>query len=100
MSTRSQEQPTLRAIWTRSLVVWAAMLLLLLAAAVSAYIPLGSLNIPIMLACAAAEVALVGIFGMELVRSSALLRLAAVTGLFWLVIMFALTLNDYFTRSL
>lgn len=99
MSIRSQERPTLRAIWTRSIVVWAAMLLLLLLAALSAYIPLGALNVPIMLACAVAEVALVGVFGMDLARSSALLRLAAITGVLWLVIMFALTLNDYFTRS-
>jgi cytochrome c oxidase subunit 4 len=99
MSTGSQEQPTLRVIWARSLAVWAAMLLLLLVAAVTAYIPLGPFNVPIMLVCAAVEVVLVGTFGMELVSSGALYRLAAVAGVLWLVIMFALTLSDVLTRS-
>jgi hypothetical protein len=35
---------------------------------------------------------------MNLVRSSTLLRLGAVAGLFWLAFLFVLTSSDYLTR--
>jgi len=44
------------------------------------------------------KVALVLVFFMQLQSSSALLRLASVAGLFWLVLMFGLTASDYLTR--
>jgi caa(3)-type oxidase subunit IV len=50
------------------------------------------------MAIAAAKVALILLFFMKLRSSSALVRLASLAGLFWLVFMFALTAGDYLTR--
>jgi cytochrome c oxidase subunit 4 len=97
MSTGTQ--PTRRGVWTGALILWGVLLALLALAAVTAHLPLGPFNVPIMLGAAAFEVALVAIVGMELDRSPALLRLAAVTGLIWLVIMFSLSFSDFLTRA-
>jgi caa(3)-type oxidase subunit IV len=51
------------------------------------------------MAIAAAKVALILLFFMKLRSSSALVRLASLAGLFWLVFMFALTAGDYLTRQ-
>ena len=49
----------------------------------------------------AALMALIGLlFFMGLLKESTLLRLAAAGGAFWLIIMFALTFADYFTRGI
>jgi cytochrome c oxidase subunit 4 len=89
---------TIRTLWRRTLPVWAALLLLLGITLFVAYLPLGAFNTPIALAIAAIKAALVAFFFMELARSSGLIRLAAIAGLFWLVIMFALTLSDVLDR--
>jgi cytochrome c oxidase subunit 4 len=41
---------------------------------------------------------LVGLFFMHSKGGSRLLRLAIIVGVIWLLIMFTLTLSDYFTR--
>jgi cytochrome c oxidase subunit 4 len=94
----SAKQPSRRAIIGRALVLWLVLIALLAAAAVTAHVPLPPFNVPIMLGAAAVEVALVAVIGMELDRSPALLRLAAVTGVIWLVIMFTLSFSDFLTR--
>ncbi|HVV92317.1 MAG TPA: oxidase [Hyphomicrobiales bacterium] len=95
----SAEQPSRRAIIGQALVLWAVLIVLLAIAAVTAHIDLAPFNVPIMLVAAAIEVALVAVVGMELDRSPALLRLAAVTGVIWLVIMFTLSFSDFLTRA-
>jgi cytochrome c oxidase subunit 4 len=80
--------------------VWFALLVLLAATVSSAYVPLGAFNSVINMIIAAIKVSLVLIFFMKLRSSSALVRLAAGAGLFWLMFMFALTATDYFTRQL
>ena len=50
------------------------------------------------LALAALQIALIWTVFMNLRRSSALVRLAACSAALWLVFMFALTFNDYFSR--
>lgn len=85
-------------LWRRNLLIWAALMVLLGATLTLAYVPLGTFNIVVALTIAGAKVALVALFFMMLSRSDALLRLAAVAGLFWLAILFALTLSDYLTR--
>ncbi len=59
---------------------------------------LGRFNLVANLLIAAAMVALIALFFMELIRSSAIHRLAAVVGIFWLMFFFVLGFADYLTR--
>ena len=86
-------------LWIKPSLIWLALLLLLGATVGSAYIPLGALNTAINYIVAGGKAALVFIFFMHLDRSQAFVRLAAVTGLFWLVFLFSLTFADYATRD-
>jgi cytochrome c oxidase subunit 4 len=95
---RIAEDSALR-IWLVPTAVWVALLLLLATTVGSAYVPLGIFNSIINLVIAAVKVVLVMVFFMNLRSSSALLRLAALCGLFWLAFMFVLTAADYFTRQ-
>ena len=64
----------------------------------AAFVPLGSLNLPIGLLIAGLKALLVGLLFMNLRRSGSLVRLTAAAGFFWIAIMFALTLCDVLTR--
>lgn len=86
-------------LWIRPSLVWLALLLLLAATVGSAYVPLGAFNTAINYIIAAGKAALVFIFFMHLNRSPASVRLAAMTGLFWLTFLFSLTFSDYLTRD-
>ncbi len=86
-------------VWKEPSLVWLALSLLLTATVGSAYIPLGAFNTILNMGIAAAKVALILLFFMKLTSSSALIRLASLAGLFWLVFMFALTAGDYLTRQ-
>ena len=91
-------ESTLR-LWLRPSLVWLALLVLLGITVGSAYIPLGVFNGIINYTIAAAKAALVLIFFMHLDRSRALLRLAALSGIFWVLFMFSLSFGDYLTRD-
>ena len=86
-------------LWIAPSAVWFALLLLLAATVGAAYLPLGISNTIISLVIAAVKVTLVMVFFMELRTSSALIRLAALAGMFWLIFLFALTAGDYLTRQ-
>ncbi len=86
-------------LWAMPAVVWIALMLLLAATVTSAYVPLGAFNSAINLVIAAIKVVLVALFFMRLKSSNALIRLAAITGLFWLSILFVLSGADYLTRQ-
>ena len=86
-------------LWRTPLIIWAALLLLLAATVGSAFIPLGPFNAIINIGIAAAKTVLVLLFFMKLRSSSALLRLAALAGVFWLSFMFMLAASDYLTRQ-
>jgi cytochrome c oxidase subunit 4 len=86
-------------LWRMPLIIWAALLLLLAATVGSAFVPLGPFNAIINIGIAAAKTVLVLLFFMKLRSSSALLRLAALAGVFWLSFMFMLTASDYLTRQ-
>jgi cytochrome c oxidase subunit 4 len=94
-----QATPNALRIWIGPGVVWLALMLLLAATVSSAYVPLGALNSIVNMAIAAAKVALVMLFFMQIKSSSAMIRLAAFAALFWLVLMFSLTASDYLTRQ-
>jgi cytochrome c oxidase subunit 4 len=78
---------------------WIALMLLLAATTASAFIPLGSLNLPISLTIAVIKALIVLIFFMELRGSRALVRSFAAAGFFWLLIMITLTGADYWHRT-
>jgi cytochrome c oxidase subunit IV len=85
-------------LWKGPATIWLALVLLFAISLGSAYLPLGPGNIALNLTIAAAMVALLAIFLMDLLNAKILLRIAAVAGLFWVTLMFALTFSDYFSR--
>lgn len=86
---------------TRPMILtWGALLVLLLLSAGSALLPLGWFNTAIGLVIAVLKALLVAIVFMRLRRSHALLRLAAVTGVVMLALLFILSGADYATRPL
>jgi cytochrome c oxidase subunit 4 len=78
---------------------WLALLALLATTAGCALLRLGWLNTAISLAIALAKALLVAFVFMRLRRAPALPRLAAVTGVVTLVLLFGLALTDYATRT-
>lgn len=82
------------AIWRRNGLVWLALLILLGLTFTIAHVPLGSFNVVAGLVIAAIKVTFVVVIFMGLGRSSALVRVAAAAGVFWLAILFVLTLTD------
>lgn len=64
-----------------------------------AFVDLGSLNTVAALAIAVTKATLVVLFFMHMKYNPPLMRLILVAALFWLGIMLALTLGDFFTRA-
>jgi cytochrome c oxidase subunit IV len=88
-----------RRLWLRNGAILLAEFVLLGLSFAAAFAPLNGYNTAVNVLIAAL-MALIGLlFFMGLVRESALLRLAAAGGAFWLIIMFVLTFSDYFTRG-
>lgn len=77
---------------------WMALLLLLALTAGSALLHLGAWNTVINFAVAVAKGLLVALIFMRLASAAAILRIAAVTGLFTLALLFTLWAADYATR--
>ena len=86
-------------LWRKPSLIWLALMLLLALTVGSAYIPLGIGNGLVNYGVAVTKAALVVVFFMHLDRSRALVRLAALAGLFWLAFMFSLSFGDYLTRD-
>jgi cytochrome c oxidase subunit 4 len=79
--------------------VAAALMLLLAATIVAAELELGVLANVVTLGIALTKAVLVALFFMHLRYREPAMRVFALAGLFWLVILFALTLSDYVTRA-
>lgn len=79
--------------------VLAALLVLTATTTGVAFIDLGAWSMPVALLLAAAKASLVALFFMHLRDGPRLHVAVAVSSLFWLGIMLALTLNDYLTRQ-
>jgi cytochrome c oxidase subunit 4 len=86
--------PQTYAIWRKNGLVWLALLVLLGLTFGAAHIPLGGFNVVIGLVIAGIKVTLVIVIFMGLGNSPSLIRLAAAAGVFWLTILFVLTLTD------
>jgi cytochrome c oxidase subunit IV len=95
MSESSRRQQSL---WQGPALAWGVLILLFLLNLGSAYIPLGAGNVALNLVIAAAMAIVLAVFLMDLRNSTILVRVVAVTGLFWTMIMFSLTFSDYLSR--
>ncbi len=89
---------TARELWIGNGSILLVEFVLLAISVAAAFIPMNNYNTAVNLSIAGL-MALIGLlFFMDLVHESTLLRLAAVAGFFFLIIMFPLTFADYFTR--
>jgi cytochrome c oxidase subunit 4 len=78
--------------------VWLAVLVLLGISLGSAYVPLGRFNSIVCVSIAFVQALLVWTFFMRLRWSGPLVRLIAVVGLIWFLLLLGLSLTDYLTR--
>lgn len=81
------------------ILVWAALLGLLLATVASTFLPLGAFRTAAALGFAAIKAALIAWFYMHLRQEGGLVRLAAATGIVWLLLMIGIMSADYLTRQ-
>ena len=79
--------------------VWAALMLLLLAAVGVHYISSGFTSVALSLSIAAVKAVLVILFFMHVRYSKHVIWLTAAAGFFWLGILIGLGLADYMTRT-
>jgi cytochrome c oxidase subunit 4 len=79
-------------------VFFGLMIFTILTVAVSR-VDLGALNTPIALAIAVVKATLVILFFMHVIHSTRLTWVVIMASLFWLALLFVLTLADYLTRS-
>lgn len=84
---------------TTNLVIFAALLVLLVATLGLSYLPLGILHFPVAMAIASAKAYLIVVYFMHVRYSHRLTAIVLVGAFFWLGIMLALTLNDYASRG-
>ena len=85
-------------LWRRNGLIWAALMAMLVLTLVLAYIPMGRANTALGIAIGVAKAALVVVLFMELAKSRPLIRLAAMSGLIFVAVLFALTLADVLSR--
>ena len=81
-----------------AILTYLGLMALLAITVASTCVPLGIGNSLINLAVAAAKAALIGVVFMHLRRSGMLVSLTVVVLLFWIAMMYGMTLNDYLTR--
>jgi cytochrome c oxidase subunit 4 len=98
MKAKTRTQPAPPSLSTY-LWVWGALLALLALTVGSSYVPLHGFNAAANVLIAAAKAGLVALFFMRLRTSDGLVRLAAVTGVIWALILTSLSLLDVLTRT-
>jgi cytochrome c oxidase subunit 4 len=86
------------ALWKGPAIAWLVLLGLFAVSLGSAYVPLGAGNVTVNLLIAAAMLAVLATFLMDLQRANSLTRIVAAAGFFWIVLMFALIFSDYLSR--
>jgi cytochrome c oxidase subunit 4 len=79
--------------------VFALLLVLLLATVGAAYLPLGPLHFPLAMTIAAIKAVLIALYFMHALHSHRLTLVICVASLLWLAIMISLTLSDYHSRG-
>ncbi|OSI60289.1 oxidase [Bradyrhizobium canariense] len=98
MNRQGEADGVVRRLWARNLLIWAALLALLVLSLVAAYIPMGRMTTASGIIIATAKSALVVVLFMELASAKPLIRVAAISGLVFLLAMFALTFADVLAR--
>ena len=86
-------------LWRKNVLVWAALLALLLLSLGIAYVPMGRMTTVAGIVIAGIKSVLVVLLFMEVASSKPLIRIVAISGLVFLIAMFALTLTDVLTRT-
>ncbi len=85
---------------TRTLLLtWGGLLCLTLLTSLLGLVDLGGLSLPVAVLIASTKAALIGLFFMEVLFDSKLVRVSAAVGIFWLLILITITLSDYLTRG-
>jgi cytochrome c oxidase subunit 4 len=79
--------------------IFAALMVLTAITVAVAFVNLGPFNFPVALSIAIIKATLVILFFMHVKYSSRLTKLIIGTGIFFLVVLFTLTLTDYLTRG-
>jgi cytochrome c oxidase subunit IV len=95
----TQDNPNARRLWQGPALAWGVLVLLFALSLGSAFIPLGSGNVVLNLFIAAVMAVLLAVFLMDLRNAQTLVRVVALAGLFWTVLMFSLTFSDYLSRN-
>lgn len=85
-------------LWRRNALIWLALMGLLSLTVVLAYVPMGLLTPTAGIAIAFVKAGLIVMLFMELASSRPVIRLAAMSGLVFLTVLFALTLADVLSR--
>lgn len=85
--------------WTLSIVVWAALLVLLAASTLVAVVAPGPAAHAFSLACALAMAGLIFTWFMGLRTADGLMRVFALAAVFWVALLITLTLADFLTRN-
>jgi cytochrome c oxidase subunit 4 len=80
--------------------VFAALIALTLLTVSVSFVELGAWHTTVGVLIGVLKATLVGLFFMHLLHSSRASWLAVLAGLFWLLILMALTLSDYLTRQM
>ena len=78
--------------------IWVALICLTVLTAGVAKIDLGAFNAPIAIVIACTKASIVALFFMHMKWNDTPTRVAGVAALFWLAIMFMLSLSDFLTR--
>ena len=79
--------------------VFAALIALTITTVAVSKIELGEYNFVVAMTIAVVKALLVILFFMHVKQSSAMTKLFVVAGFFWMAILFAFTLGDYFSRA-
>ncbi|MFZ0704948.1 MAG: cytochrome C oxidase subunit IV family protein [Candidatus Korobacteraceae bacterium] len=79
--------------------IWATLMVLTLTTVLASFAELGAFNIVVALLIATIKGTLVVLFFMHLRYSPKLTIAAVIAALFWLFIMFSLTMTDYLSRG-
>lgn len=80
-------------------VIWFCLLILTGLTTAVAFADLGSFSVAVAIAISCMKAGLIVVFFMHLLRTFNIVRIAAVSGLVWLLILIALTFGDYVTRN-
>ena len=79
--------------------IFVILMALLVATVVGSFLPLGSLHLPVALLIAGAKAALIIMYFMHVRYSSRLTWVFSTAAFFWLMILLAFSLADYFSRN-